>query len=98
MGSPQKCYKRILMEYIRLNVSENPKLKKQYNENYLYNLEEKELEEIAKSFSTENPMNSAFLGGVAVGNCINNCSNDELNTFGAILEDFQKLIGIKIEE
>ena len=94
MGSPAQAYKDFVIEYIRLSAF-GTKYKRIVKDGTAYDMSIDELEKIAKSFNPNNPFYKAYLGGVAIANCLEEFCNDEVNAACCMIEPFEELIGVK---
>ena len=96
MGSPLICYKEILCEYIKLNVSET-NLKDKYSEDTLMKLSVEDLEKVSLLFNKNHKTYAAFLAGFAVSKFISenyNCC-DILNASISAINSVQELFDIE---
>lgn len=94
MGSPALAYRDFVIEYIRLSAF-GTKYKRIVKDGTAYDMSIEELEKIAKSFNPNNPFYKAYLGGVAISNCLEEFCNDQVNAAFCMIEPFEKLIGVK---
>lgn len=95
MGSPSYCYRQFMKEYIHISVAYE-KIAKTYTDEYLSKLREDQLEDLVRRFNNGHKMYGAFVGGMAVSNCLEVWKNnrDIINaSFGAI-SDFLELLGV----
>lgn len=99
MGCPERHYREMLVNYVRMNVSMT-KLSKKLTEDNLFKLNTEDLEKLAKSFNCSNPKYASYMCGCAVANVINELSenNDALNASAASICMIEELFNIKVPE
>ena len=99
MGCPERHYREMLVNYVRMNVSMT-KLSKNLTEDNLFKLNTEDLEKLAKSFNCSNPKYASYMCGCAVANVINELSenNDALNASAASICMIEELFNIKVPE
>lgn len=95
MGSPEYCYKKIMIEYILINVKIT-KYESIYTEEYLKTLSTEELEDLVKHFNRTYKAYGAYVGGIAVATSCNKLDtcNDMYNASAGAVSDFMNLLGI----
>ena len=99
MGCPERHYREMLVNYVRMNVSMT-KLSKKLTEDNLFKLSTEDLEKLAKSFNCSNPKYASYMCGCAVANVINELSenNDAINASAASICMIEELFNIKVPE
>lgn len=93
MGSPSACYQEILRSYIIQN-SRWSKYEKEFTDEYLLTLSEKELEKLVLQFNSQHDKYACFMMGAATANFLNECCNDEANACAAAIGNLFDLLEI----